>query len=89
MAKAQSKRVESVGWLFWGVGAAIVVGPAIYLMSKIVLEGTPLYYNIGTGVIIAVIVSGVVTASVNGVLDRSAKKRRAAERKAERKKTKK
>lgn len=89
MAKVQNNRFESAGWLFWAVGVAIIVGPTVYLSFRIMLPGQSPFIPIALGVTLAVLLSGVITAAVNAFLQRAAQKRRAAQKTAQRKKSKK
>lgn len=85
MAKVQNRQFESAGWLFWGVGVAIFIGPAIYYAHSIQIPGTSIFISIALGTTVAVLLSGVITASVNAFLQRAAQKRRAVERRKTRK----
>jgi uncharacterized membrane protein len=87
VAKVQqsSNRFESAGWLFFGITVAVIIGPFIYLASQVVLVGTPIATVVALGVVMALVVAGLFTAAVNAVLQRAARKRRAAERKKPRK----
>lgn len=89
MAKVENNRFEYAGWLFWAVGVAILIGPAIYLSHDIMISGTSVFVSIALGTTLAVLISGVVTATVNAFLQRAAQKRRAAQKAAQRKKSKK
>jgi hypothetical protein len=86
VANAQERRWESAGWLFWAVGVAVLVGPAIWLTSRIVWEGTEIQLIVLTGVVFALIGSGIITVAVNAALQSVARKRRAAERKGKKSK---
>lgn len=91
MAKVQNDRFESAGWLFWAVGVAIFIGPAVYIAYDIIIPGTSgrIFIAIALGTTVAVLVSGVITATVNAFLQRAAQKRRAVQKNAQRKKSKK
>jgi hypothetical protein len=91
VAKVQDNRFESAGWLFWAVGVAILVGPAVYIAYSIIIPGTSgrIIIALALGTTVSVLVSGVITASVNAFLQRAAQKRRATLKNVQRKKSKK
>lgn len=79
---AAKKQLESVGWLFWGVTFAVLAGPVVYGTFQVVYEDTPTVNVVGIGLVIAAVAAATVTATINTVLQRSAEKRRLAERKS-------
>ncbi|GMW03971.1 MAG: hypothetical protein AMXMBFR84_51050 [Candidatus Hydrogenedentota bacterium] len=86
-AKAQSRRFDSVGWIFLGISFVVLLGPCIYWAWGIVLASTHFITRIGLGIVLAMLASAFVTFGTNTVLQYAAKKRDAANRKQGKKKS--
>ncbi len=86
MAKKETVRTYSVGWLFWLITMGIFAGPAIYVCFKIVVEGTFFMVPVGFGLIAAALAAGILSWAVNAVLQFRNRRARLKARKAARKK---
>ena len=81
MAPKTQRRLEAVGWRFWGVTFAVLLGPLWYGAHRMVREDTPFLATLGIGIVAAAVAAGLVTWPVNSVLQHLAKKRHAEQRK--------
>lgn len=89
MAEEKGSRFDSAGWGVWGILFFVLVGPFIYVMYRGMYSDTSPMGYIGFGVLTAALVSAIVTASVNTVIQWRLEKVRKRERSAARKKRKK
>jgi hypothetical protein len=81
----EGKHWDSVGWVFWTVMFVIFSGPLIYWSWNQKYESTPLVTPIILGMIGGAILSGVMSAAVNGVLQYRARNRHKVVRKTAKK----
>ena len=78
------KEIESVGWKFWLVLLALCLYPGYLVAKRITYDINP-GIQIGTGVVLAMIVSGVLASAVNEALYRITRRRYNARKKESRK----
>ncbi len=81
MSKKAMAKFEFVGWVFWAVTFALLVGPAVYGAWQITREGASPMIPIAMGVVAAALAAGVVSWAINSVLQWRYQRRRLKERK--------
>ena len=81
MAKNEGFKFDAAGWLFWTVVLVLLTPFCIYGSLKIVFQGTSRVVPIGMGVVLAAVGAGLVSWSVNAVIQARKKKQRQIERK--------
>ena len=88
MAKQRTAILKEAGWLFWIITTGILLAPCIYAVWRLTTERAEVTVRVSMGVIFAAIASGIITWSVNTVIQTRAERRRVAERKLHKKKKK-
>lgn len=81
MKNKNAERFEAAGWTFWLVVFGLLAGPCVYLAWTVTEEEALAPLRVGAGAVLAALGAGVVSWAVNSVLQRRARKRRAAQRK--------
>lgn len=81
----QGKQLDSVGWTFWLVMFAVFSVPFSYWAWQQKYESTSWATPIVIGMVGGAIASGVLSSAVNWVLQRRARNRQNATRKARKK----
>jgi len=77
---------DAVGWIFWLIVFAVLLGPGIWVSWKVVYRSVSPLYPVGMGAVSAALGSGLVSWAVNAVIQTRQKKRRIAEKKKARRK---
>ena len=68
MAKQTRTKIESVGWLFWSIAFALLVGPNIYGAWQIVTEEQKWPVPFGMGILSAGFLAAILAWVVNSFL---------------------
>ncbi len=79
--------LESVGWRFWSSCFVLSLAPCIYLTWQLAYEGVSPGALILFGIILAALVAGFTAVIVNTLLQARVQKRRKAEKRQAKKKT--
>lgn len=79
---------DSVGWGLWLILFLVLVGPSLYLSLSMAYDDVRVGNLILLGVVIAAIVAGMITSTINFFLTRRADKRRKELKKSRKKKGK-
>jgi ABC-type Co2+ transport system permease subunit len=81
-ASKTEPRFASVGWGTWAVLTLLAIWPGILLVDPVISDTANAAIPIVTGVCLAAIAAGVVTAILNSVLQRRAERLRRSTRKS-------
>ncbi len=73
--------LTSVGWVFWMITSAVLIGPFIWGAYAVLLERAPKPFPPVAGALTAMIFAAIVTATVNSLLQRREAARAARRRK--------
>lgn len=68
MAKQTRPRLEAVGWLFWSIAFAVLLGPSIYGAWQVVMDDQEWPIPVGMGVLLAGFLAAIVAWIVNSIL---------------------
>ena len=61
-------RLESVGWVFFGVAVAVMLGPCIYVVLKLTHDALTIGMRVATGAVLAFFAAGFISWFVNSML---------------------
>lgn len=81
MTKKSSNKGESVGWLFWGISFGVLLVPCLYALSRVTTEQGGVAAIVGFGTGLAALGAGIISWTVNAVLQSRAQRLRRAARK--------
>jgi hypothetical protein len=73
------RRLDSVGWVFFGVVWLLSVAPVIYLVFENTRDSTPVGTRVATGMFLAGFVAAFISWIANSILGALAGRREAAE----------